>query len=49
MAIIDPRLDGAERGDARPLVQRLGWMAALWLGSVLVLGAVAYAIRWWLN
>jgi hypothetical protein len=48
MAIIDPRLDGAERAEATPLWQRLGWMAAIWLGSVLTLGAVAMAIRYWL-
>ena len=35
--------------DARPLWQRLGWMALLWLASVAVLGAVAWAIRLWLN
>lgn len=39
----------ARRGDARPLVQRLGWMALLWAGSVLVLGAIAFAIRRWLG
>ncbi len=32
-----------------PLLQRLGWMAAIWLASVSILGAVAYLIRWWLN
>jgi hypothetical protein len=35
--------------DAGPLWQRLGWMALLWLASVAVLGAVAWAIRLWLN
>lgn len=49
MAIIDPRLDGAERAEAKPLWQRLGWMAAIWLGSVAVLGAVGMVIRFWLN
>ena len=49
MAIIDPRLDGANRAEATPLWQRLGWMAAIWLGSVLTLGAVATVIRYWLN
>ncbi|MCA0211477.1 MAG: DUF2474 domain-containing protein [Proteobacteria bacterium] len=29
----------------RPLWQRLGWMAAIWLGSVAVLGAVGWVIR----
>ncbi|MFN3457916.1 MAG: DUF2474 domain-containing protein [Novosphingobium sp.] len=49
MAIIDPRLDGGDRAEATPLWQRLGWMAAIWLGSVLTLGAVAMVIRYWLN
>ncbi|MEL0210742.1 MAG: DUF2474 domain-containing protein [Novosphingobium sp.] len=49
MAIIDPRINGAERAEAKPLWQRLGWMAAIWLGSVAVLGAVAMVIRFWLN
>lgn len=49
MAIIDPRLEGAERAEARPMWQRLAWMAAIWLGSVLALGAVAMIIRFWLN
>jgi len=48
MAIIDPRLGGGERGDARPLAHRLGWLAAIWLASVLSLGAVALVIRWWI-
>ena len=33
----------------RPLWQRLGWMAAIWLASVSVLGAVASVIRFWLK
>jgi hypothetical protein len=41
--------DDPDRGDARPLGQKLGWMAALWLISVGVVGTVAYAIRWWIN
>lgn len=49
MAIIDPRLDGADRAEAKPLWQRLVWMAAIWLGSVAVLGAVAMVIRYWLR
>ncbi|WP_084355983.1 DUF2474 domain-containing protein [Novosphingobium lentum] len=49
MAIIDPRLDRARRGDARPLRQRIGWMAAIWLGSVLALGLVAMTLRWLLH
>ena len=35
--------------DERPLWQRLGWMAAIWLGSVTLLGAVAFGIRTWLK
>ncbi len=31
-----------------PLLQRLGWMGAIWLASVCVLGIVAYAIKAWL-
>lgn len=41
--------DDPDRGDARPLPQKLGWMVALWLISVGVVGTVAYAIRWWIN
>ena len=32
-----------------PLWKRLGWMALIWLSSVLVLGLVAGVIRWWLR
>jgi Protein of unknown function (DUF2474) len=31
-----------------PLWQRLAWMAALWAGSVAVIGAVAFVLRLWL-
>ncbi len=31
--------------EERPLWQRLGWMAAIWLASVTVLGIVGYVIR----
>ena len=34
--------------DDTPLIKRLGWMAAIWLASVSVLGVIAMAIRWWL-
>ena len=33
----------------RPLWHRLGWMAAIWLASVTVLGLVALLIRSWLK
>jgi hypothetical protein len=42
-------MEEAPDPDARPLWQRLGWMALLWLASVAVLGAVAWVIRLWLN
>lgn len=32
----------------RPLLHRLGWMAAIWFASIATLGAVAMVIRWWL-
>lgn len=32
-----------------PLWQRLGWMAAIWLGSVISLGAVAMVLKAWLK
>ncbi|MDP4574808.1 DUF2474 domain-containing protein [Qipengyuania sp. G39] len=31
-----------------PLWKRLAWMAAIWSGSVAVLGVVASLIRWWI-
>jgi hypothetical protein len=38
---------GSERpsGAQRPLYMRLLWFVALWLGGVLVLGAVALLLR----
>ncbi|GGD39528.1 DUF2474 domain-containing protein [Croceicoccus pelagius] len=35
-------------GDAKPLWQRLGWLALIWAGSVAALGAVAYVLRLWI-
>jgi hypothetical protein len=49
MAIIDPRLSGAERAEATPLWRRLAWMAAIWAMSVAALGAVAMVIKVWLK
>jgi len=49
MAIIDPRLNGAERAEATPLWRRLAWMAAIWAMSVAALGAVAMVIKAWLK
>ncbi len=49
MAIIDPRLTGAERAEATPLWRRLAWMAAIWAMSVAALGAVAMVIKAWLK
>ena len=31
-----------------PLWKRIGWMTAIWLASVLVLGAVTGLLRWWI-
>ncbi len=36
-------------GREAPLWRRIGWMVAIWLASVTVVGAVAYIIRWWLG
>ena len=36
---------GAGRVSRREWLRRLGWMAALWLGGVCALSAVAYVIR----
>ena len=42
--------DPARQQEAEPpLWKRLGWMAAIWLGSVAVLGLIASIIRFWLN
>lgn len=41
-------LDGAEEAERRPLWQRLGWMVAIWVASVALLGAVAWVLRLWL-
>jgi len=30
----------------QPQARRLAWFAALWLGGVLAVGILAYAIKW---
>lgn len=35
--------------DEGPLWQRIGWMALIWAGSVLALGAVSVMLRLWLT
>lgn len=42
------RRQPGERGDARPLWQRLGWLALIWALSITVLGALAAVLRWWI-
>ena len=37
--------DGSSAEGVGPLWKRLAWMAAIWLGSVAVLGVVAFIIR----
>lgn len=37
------------KADSAPLWKRMGWMAAIWAVSVLALGVVAQAIRFWLR
>lgn len=32
-----------------PYWQRLAWFAGLWAAGVGAVGAVAYALRWWLQ
>jgi hypothetical protein len=37
--------DDAQAG----LWRRLAWFVGLWAAGVLVVGAVAYGLRWWLH
>jgi len=30
-------------------IRRLAWFVGLWAAGVLVVGAVAYLLRWWLR
>lgn len=32
--------------DKQPLARRLAWFVALWLGGVVAVGILAYAIKW---
>ncbi|WP_225204687.1 DUF2474 domain-containing protein [Novosphingobium huizhouense] len=48
MGIIDPRFDPAG-AEGVPLWRRLGWMAGIWVASVVTLGAVAGVLRMWLT
>jgi hypothetical protein len=32
-----------------PLLQRIGWMALIWVMSVTLLGVISLALRWWLK
>ena len=42
-------MEGPGRSAERqPLWQRLAWLAAIWLASVTVLGAVAWVLRLWI-
>ena len=36
-------------GASGPLWKRLAWFAGLWAAGVLAVGAVGYALRWWLH
>ncbi len=44
-----PREGPKEGPNEGPLWKRIAWMAAIWLGSVTVLGIVAQIIRYWLG
>ena len=37
-----------DSADQQPLWRRLAWMAAIWAGSVTILGAVAWVLRLWI-
>ncbi|MCU9950877.1 DUF2474 domain-containing protein [Pseudomonas solani] len=38
-----------DNSEKKPLWQRLGWLLAIWTGSVLALGAVSYLLRLFMN
>ncbi|RJG12021.1 DUF2474 domain-containing protein [Pseudomonas cavernicola] len=41
--------DAAETSGKKPLWQRLGWLLAIWTGSVLALGLVSWLLRLFMN
>ncbi|MCB2089041.1 MAG: DUF2474 domain-containing protein [Sphingomonadaceae bacterium] len=41
-------MDPDNSADSKPVWQRLGWMAAIWGGSVATLGLVAWFLRLWI-
>ncbi|SEM93558.1 Protein of unknown function [Pseudomonas sp. ok272] len=42
-------LDDIEQAEKKPLWQRLGWLAGIWVGSVLALFIVASLMRLFMN
>lgn len=45
----EPDLERGRQADEQPLWKRLGWMAAIWLASISLLGVVAWFLRLWLK
>jgi hypothetical protein len=44
-----PDLKDIEAAERKPLWQRLGWLAGIWMGSVLALFIVASLMRMFMN
>ncbi len=44
-----PDLQEIEAAEKKPLWQRLGWLAGIWVGSVLALFVVASLMRLFMN